>query len=506
MQKNVMLVFSAQDAALKDGLQASLEKGNVTRKDRIIVLSCRDTEGVFGIIRQMRIDFFVVGLALATDPLSRIDEDGGITLCELLRKNGVEAPIALIAPQVGNSLTSRCALLGHVSPYYPGADLDAILSDQIKRYSPPPKTLDLILNAKQGEQWDYRLVGTHFDFQRTGVLQMDPTFLALARTLSRVIGQTTVDWYPSFQELGKAIINQLCRAQDFRAALAEGIGAAGPIERTRITLTVDKAHYEIALEAIFPPEPLPEVPWMVRAPLHRNVSNGGRGENVRPLFGQTMAPLKMLLICADVDGYVGKLWGQDGSVVELKPLRRVQRECEGLRRTLGRHDREFSITQFKQIPELDADHLSGRAIFQALESDNWDIVHFAGHSLSRIEDGKESRGYLFAGAKGSPEAIEISEIASYLARTKLVYLSSCQSSSSAFAVELAQRGVPTVIGFRWSVSDDFAALHAHLFYRYLFQRRQINTAFLNTRRAIYNRYSQRDRVWASSMLVMGAQR
>jgi hypothetical protein len=245
---------------------------------------------------------------------------------------------------------------------------------------------------------------------------------------------------------------------------------------------------------------------MVRAPLHRNVSYAGHGEHARPLFSEITAPIRMLLICADVDGFVNNIYGSGGEALRLCPLERVQRECAGLRRRHGRHSRDFGNIQITQIPEQGGARLTKRSLLQALELDNWDIVHFAGHSLSRFEEHKESRGYLFVGSKGAPESIEISEVASYLARTKLVYLSSCQSASAAFAVELAQRGVPTVIGFRWKVNDTFAALHAHLFYRYLFRRRHINTAFLNTRKAIYNRYPRRDRVWASSMLVMGAHR
>jgi CHAT domain-containing protein len=147
--------------------------------------------------------------------------------------------------------------------------------------------------------------------------------------------------------------------------------------------------------------------------------------------------------------------------------------------------------------------LSRDKLVATLESRDWNVVHFAGHSFAREEGDKESRGYIFVGGLGSPEAVDIEEIAPLLRNSTMVYLSSCESSSPAFAIELARRGVPIVIGFRWKVDDKFAALHAHLFYRYLFRERNVETAFLQTRRAIHRRYSTRDRVWASSVLLFG---
>jgi CHAT domain-containing protein len=97
--------------------------------------------------------------------------------------------------------------------------------------------------------------------------------------------------------------------------------------------------------------------------------------------------------------------------------------------------------------------------------------------------------------------VRINQVAPYLRRSKLVYLSSCNSGNAGFALEAARQGIPAVVGFRWSVRDDYADIHARLFYRTLFKERAIDTALWKTRRAMHRR-RRGDRTWASSMLVM----
>lgn len=501
MSKNVMLVFSHQDTGLRQDIEDAIER---CAADNVLVIPSKNRSDAFKKKDEMRIDFFVIGMSLANDPRTGIEEEGGLVLCEFLRKNGVRAPIALIAPSVGNVLTRRCAELGDVSPYAAGPGLGELLAAQVEKYEPPAKILDIVLKAKQGALWEYSLHGTHFDFQKHGFLEMDDGLLRLAKTLSTSIGDAPRNWYAPFKELGQTITEHLCRAGTFRADLSEGLRGAGGLERTRITLSVDKSHYPIALEAIFPPAGQPEVPWMVRAPLSRNV--GSAVADTKRLFGQAMSPLNVLLVSANVSGFTDQITDEKGGAHYLRELEQVERECAGLHTLLRKPEREFTIGRVMRLVATAEQPLTRHLLLDTLASTDWDIVHFAGHSLSRQDGPRENRGYLFVGSPGAPEPIEIADIASFLESSRLVYLSSCESASSPFAVDLAQRGVPTVIGFRWPVNDMFAALHAHLFYRHLFEERAIEKAFLNTRKAIYRRYSDRDRVWASSMLVMGAVR
>ena len=212
------------------------------------------------------------------------------------------------------------------------------------------------------------------------------------------------------------------------------------------------------------------------------------------------------MVSANADGYVDQFSTSGGRALRLDSLGMVERECTGLERFLGRRQRDGAVRDLQVLRHAATGRLTKADLLRALESQDWNVVHFAGHSFAREDAHRESRGFLFVGRPGEPEAVGIDEVAPYLRRSTMVYLSCCESNSPAFAVELARNGVPIVIGFRWRVDDRFAALHAHLFYRYLFQERRVETAFLHTRRAIYRHYSRKDRVWASSMLVFGGQR
>ena len=103
----------------------------------------------------------------------------------------------------------------------------------------------------------------------------------------------------------------------------------------------------------------------------------------------------------------------------------------------------------------------------------WDVVHYAGHSYHAPEN--PALASLIVSGATEPVAVRINELAPYLRHSKLVYLSSCNSANAGFAFEAVQQGIPAVVGFRWGVRDDFADIHARLFYRKLFKERAIDT-------------------------------
>jgi CHAT domain-containing protein len=100
------------------------------------------------------------------------------------------------------------------------------------------------------------------------------------------------------------------------------------------------------------------------------------------------------------------------------------------------------------------------------------VIHFAGHSLITLDN---LTLLMLPGRRpGEAEAMMVEVFADLAsgAGARLVYLSSCQSSSANTVASLAQRDVPCVLGFRWEVADDGAADFAELFYGGLFTGRQ----------------------------------
>ncbi len=517
MYKNVLVVFSKQDTALREQIEEEALHELVDAEGRIVsVHAARSHADAFSRMDWIEqsddaqeLHFAVIGHRLALDARSPVEETGGIELCEKLRELGRTFPILLLVPHITlltNDLLTRCGE-ARVTPLHTGADVLALVRKQVSDYRPPARVLDILLTLQADSTWEYSLRGTHFRFAHAGPLRPSSDLLTLARALTSTVALAPRDsetWYGFFKQLGTALSVGLCETTKFGAELERGLKLAGGIEHARISFSLgnaDRAHFPIALEALFPPPQYAEVPWMVRAPLYRTLGTGPALS--RPLFGRGVAPLNILLVGADAHGYVNQLTDDRGNVVHLRPLNKVDRECVGLQRQFEWQKGRHLVRQVEYVKPEQEGCVTRRRLFETLEApQGWSIVHFAGHSMAKEDGAKESRGYLFIGGPERPEAIDIDQISTLLRRTTLVYLSSCESLSPAFAIELA-RHVPAVIGFRWPVDDWFAALHAHLFYRFLFRERNVETAFFKTRQAIHRRYTTRERVWASSMLVFG---
>ena len=131
-------------------------------------------------------------------------------------------------------------------------------------------------------------------------------------------------------------------------------------------------------------------------------------------------------------------------------------------------------------------------------------MHFAGHSFFEGAAKNDPGGLIFPGQP--PKVVRIREFAQWLnaAETRFVYLSSCHSSDAEVAFELAEEGVPTVIGFRWDVEDDWAAEYAQSFYDRLFYDQpslpSLEHAFLCARKEMNARHSE-SRIWAAPTMI-----
>jgi hypothetical protein len=157
-----------------------------------------------------------------------------------------------------------------------------------------------------------------------------------------------------------------------------------------------------------------------------------------------------------------------------------------------------------------ADNPGGRdgaewALLSKLKKGRYDIVHFAGHSLTT----KDALTLLVLPSDrlGEAEAVAVETFANAAADggARLVYLSSCQGSSANTVASLAQRGVPHVLGFRWNVEDDRAADFAQLFYAELFGSppAAICASFRTACQGVYKpQQIELSPIWASPILAM----
>jgi hypothetical protein len=497
-----LLAFSRQERELADLIEdALLARGETDAAAGLIIDSARSAAEVMLRLKQQPYDFVVVALALAAEPSQPVDEVGGLALCERVRRTR-RTPLVLIAPQAHGDLANRCAVLDPppaalaVTP-----ELARHAADLVFTGRQPKRTLNLVIYVRGDEDWSYELYGDAASHRQTGTFPMTHGLLHLAGHLSRILHEQAHNWQSSFEVIGKSLIETFCRQnREFERALREQLQDTGQLEHTRVSFVVEHAVFHLALEALLLPPHLPPLPWMVRAPLSRNVC-GGLPVDVN-VFDGSQGPIRALIVRADTSGFVDNQVDENGNVLALARLEHVGRECETIAKVLQRacdYDRSIEITL---LPAQGLARIDRRQLLEALER-GWDIVHFVGHSSYRYLQGREDRGMLYLGGPDAADPIDIAELTPFLRKTKLLYLSSCESGNAAFAVESAKAGVAAVVGYRWPVNDRFALMHAHLFYQLLLKSGSVEIAFWRTRRVMH-RHLEKYPIWASSMLVLGS--
>ena len=500
----VLLVTS--DAALRGQLESALgDQSDVT------LLWCgNDARGV-QIVRDSKPDFVVTSLALAPDSKSPVDEFGGLDFAQAVGAIS-QAPIVVITPSpMPDTVIDRLGQFRGAASYCPvGPDLAAKVLDRIRSAKPPRKVLDIVVRADDDNRWEYEMHGENFQypFERRGQLHFDEGAQNLCKWISVKIGEMPPDWHKQFEELGKSIVLSLFPGNNaFENEVRDGLREAGGLPHTRVTFVVGEDQYEIALEAVFPPVKPARYPWMICAPLVRNI----RGQVVpnAPLFDSSRRSKRCLIVGASTSGVVDDI-AIDGQPLRLAELTHIKDECDAVAAVFKKAQRDAGFEDPKVVG-IDPQHPVGKDEFLDLLQEPWDVIHFAGHAYHSPPPHSDEaspgpqRACLFVGAPGKPVPIEMNTIApSMRETTRLLYLSGCKSANAGFAVSAAHYGVPAVLGFRWSISDGPAATHACLFYRQLFRKRAIDAAFRNTRRGM-RRIDADDNAWASGILVMARQ-
>lgn len=207
--------------------------------------------------------------------------------------------------------------------------------------------------------------------------------------------------------------------------------------------------------------------------------------------------LRVLLVAADV---IGDLPSVVSEVTIIEQI--IQRGCTEM-------GLEAEIVVIK--PAFADTH----RVEQALrEEAPWHIFHFCGHGLHDLSN-RDGSGIWLMDVYGQPENVTTERLRYWIEQSGacLVYLSACEGGAvSGFAADLSQRylgtleavvaaGVPTVVGFRWSVSDLGARGLAEQFYLHLFKfRKNPRLAMLEARRSLQTKLECMD-AWASSLLI-----
>jgi hypothetical protein len=191
------------------------------------------------------------------------------------------------------------------------------------------------------------------------------------------------------------------------------------------------------------------------------------------------------------------------SEFEFRRLENIDRELNDLKALAAKDCTIFTLDVLNLSAFADP-RGAGALLMEKLKLNRYDVVHFAGHSLT-TRDGLTLL-VLPGGMPGQTEGMSVHTFAEGVAAAgaRLVYLSSCEGSSANAVANLAQRDIAHVIGFRWDVDDERAADFARYFYGELFgkQSSSICNAFRTACRGVYEpMHIEASPIWASPILA-----
>lgn len=244
-------------------------------------------------------------------------------------------------------------------------------------------------------------------------------------------------------------------------------------------------------------------------PLARVVTHVATGKQpLSPAFFDELAEkkerLKILLIASNTTQYL--VPGVPGADTEVKLLEQHLATV---------FDEIGVAAQVDVLPTAKASYPVVRDILRGCD---YNIVHYAGHSLFDQEK-SENSSLLFweeEDCGGEVVAVRVSELETWLrdSRVNFFYLSSCSTAQTAVsgqriqqdsllgvADSIIQAGVPSVLGFRWPVSDRGALLLAQTFYASLAKWGQLDRALLEARQELHAKLTA-ENTWLSPVLIL----
>lgn len=153
---------------------------------------------------------------------------------------------------------------------------------------------------------------------------------------------------------------------------------------------------------------------------------------------------------------------------------------------------------------------------EELRKRTYDILHYAGHGSYKAESPEDSNLFFWTeeNKQGSVVPMKATELKMLLGQSeaRLVYLSSCYGTATGgqaalldddflgLADAVAQAGVPSVLGFRWPVSDDGARELALAFYRSLLEQGSPEVALWSARYELAAQ-DRNEPTWLSPILI-----
>ena len=224
---------------------------------------------------------------------------------------------------------------------------------------------------------------------------------------------------------------------------------------------------------------------IIKQPVSPSFFNGLHKEN---------EPLRILLIAANT---IPSITCVDEEVLTLKKSIYDAFTAKGI------------SVAIKVIPSCDATYENVR---REIRDSTYHIVHYSGHG--NYDTGSAERSCLYPwkdSPKNETEPLSAAELQSLVVDSdiRFFYLSCCLGTATGakrqlldydflgIADALIQAAIPSVLGFRWPVTDHGAAKLAEKFYESLARHGQLDVALLEARKSI----NRDDLTWLSPVLI-----
>ncbi|MFM0631220.1 CHAT domain-containing protein [Paraburkholderia xenovorans] len=218
-------------------------------------------------------------------------------------------------------------------------------------------------------------------------------------------------------------------------------------------------------------------------------------------------PLRILFVDASTNGSVSfthERTGEKTPAMTLGSLENTTGELEALKKLAARsrgHALEPPTVLGGGRRSPVGDKLLERVEDELLDG-HYDVLHFAGHSVS-IE-GNGGTFLIFPDRDGGARPVSVRQVAGWMRRghCRLAVLSSCGGSSLRTAIETMRNGAEAVIGFRWDVNDAVCIDYFKAFYRaFALEHRSLPEAYHDACRAV-EASAHGSPLWASAIAVV----
>ena len=315
-------------------------------------------------------------------------------------------------------------------------------------------------------------------------------------------------WREHLKMAGMPLYDNLVRSVLGEGLLQEYVQRPEGLLRVHFRFHIGDSLFSAPFEALY--DATSESFVRIRAPLARRflIASGIRPSNDNRR-SQLHKGLRILFVRAQAGGIAQIASDSDELLAhnnwfEFEQLMNLDLEETMFREQIEGHSWQGGRIIVEYFPGEDNGDTFVDGLRKVLETNKFDYVHFAGHSLTTDFD----QTFLIV-PTGQPSmlcGLSVSAFAQWCgaAGVRFVYLSSCRGGSCRAVQNLVANGIPHVLGFRWDVEDEMAAKFAEVFYhKLLISEQPIAKAYRDTCEVLHNDPKRgTSPIWVSSMLIM----